>query len=170
MPAPSAAPWLAPASLLNFKIFLKLDFDPSVSLIPEKPNTLVWHGTGWERDLLTDLIQNPFKWTDFIQQTSMGFGSRPEKLNPLNKATKGRKCSLVAQHYNCKLWDRIIFVFSNYMNLLTMLLGMCSLTTEEKHVLEMKTWTQELHRTDLYSAQGRTSLTHLSSSRNNNYK
>lgn len=63
-----------------------------------------------------------------------------------------------------------ILVFLNYMNLLTMLLGMCCLTTEEKHVLEMKTWTQELHRTDLYSAQGRTSLTHLPSSRNNNYK
>lgn len=56
-----------------------------------------------------------------------------------------------------------IFVFLNYMNLLTMLLGMCCLTTEE--VLEMKTWTQELHRTDLYSAQGRTSLTHLPSAR-----
>jgi len=41
-----------------------------------------------------------------------------------------------------------------------MLLGTCHLTTEEKHVLEMKTWTQELQRTDLYSAQGRASLTH----------
>ena len=92
MPAPSSAPW---CQLIELQNILEAGLGSLGLTCPrdgreEKPITPVWHGTGWERDLLTDLIQNPFKWTDFNKfQWVLGQDQKNEIT--WTKPTKARK-------------------------------------------------------------------------------